>query len=193
MGKIDGYFDGSWHVAIPVSRPYREDEVGSIDMAGVKPEETKLVRLGHKYFRAYIVEVDSEKLYRECMRPIWREYRKEAREKHNAVSRLTCDHKSAGYAHPESLDQFSENSGNEVPADESLNPSCIFENRSFITELWDYIATLASEEQVLANAILTKRPDKAVMKELGMEKQSTYSSRKIKVKKKLQQRFAGWL
>ena len=178
MDKIDGFFNGKWHVAIPVSPRHRTGEVGSIDMAGVKPEEIKRVRLGHKYFNAYIVEIENEELYREYMRPIWRELRQEAREKHRMVSALTCDHDFAGYAHPESLDQYQDDAGNEVPADESLEPSRIFEERSFITELWDYVSTLGSEEQILANAILTKRPDKAVMKELGIDKQSTYSSRK---------------
>ena len=43
-----------------------------------------------------------------------------------------------------------------------------------------------------SEAILTKRKDREVMAELGIAKQSTYSSRKMKVKKQLQKRFERW-
>lgn len=207
MTNVD-FFDGKWHVAIPYEEKKKDDEsIGMADMAGLNPNNIKHVRIEHWRMKALMVEVDSEEEYRKVMGPIKAELRKKSRHKRCLIPDgkgasmrcpcncdcATCEYKHAGYTCPESLDQYDEDAGFEAAADENLDPSRLYEQKSFISELDDYISTLCDEEQLIARAILSKRPDKEVMAKLGIEKQSTYSSRKIKVKKKLQTRFANWL
>lgn len=72
-------------------------------------------------------------------------------------------------------------------ADENaLDPALRFQQKGLLAALSDYIATLGDEERTIVIAILTKRRDREVMAELGIAKQSTYSSRKMKVKRQLQ-------
>ena len=201
------FYDGKWHATIPFEDKANADDVGMIDMVGVNPKDIRQVKINHWRLKALIVEVNTEEEYREIMKPIREELRKKSRHKRCLIPDgkgasmrcpcnrdcATCEYKHAGYTCPESLDQYDEDAGFEAAADENLDPSRLYEQKSFITELDDYISKLCDEEQLIARAILSKRPDKEVMAELGIEKQSTYSSRKIKVKKKLQIRFANWL
>lgn len=201
------FFDGKWHVAVPFDN-YKKDpeDISMIDMAGLDPNKFKRVKIGHCRMRALMVEVDSEEKYRAIMRPIRAELRKKIRQSRCLVPDgkggmircpekrdcATCNYQYAGYTYPESLNQYNEDAGFEAAADESLDLARCFDQNSFITELNEFVRTLSDEEQIIARAILTECPDKEVMKELNIEKQSTYSSRKIKVKKKLQKRFADW-
>ena len=58
-------------------------------------------------------------------------------------------------------------------------------------ELWNiffrFMCTLSSEEQILAEGIMNKVPDRKLMEKLGITKQSTLSSWKMSVKKKMQE------
>ena len=49
------------------------------------------------------------------------------------------------------------------------------------------MCTLSSEEQILAEGIMNKVPDRKLMEKLGITKQSTLSSWKMSVKKKIQE------
>lgn len=157
--------------------------------------------------KALMVEVESEEQYRKLMNPLKARLRRRTRHKRCLIpegrGRMrrcpggrdcgTCTYKYMGHTRPEQLSQLIDDTGFDALADESTDPVHLFEQNSFIDELTEFVHTLNGEEQIIARAILTERPDKAVMAELGIEKQSTYSSRKIKVKKKLQKRFADWL
>lgn len=178
MANVD-FFDGKWHATIPYERKAKDDEIGMIDMAGLDPRDIKVVRVGHKRMRAWVVEVESEELYREIMRPINAELRREARER-------------ARHTEPVSLTQLMEEPNFDIAADDSDDPARRYQQNGFLAELWGYLETLGEEERVITEAILTKRKDREVMAELGIAKQSTYSSRKMKVKKKLQKRFECW-
>lgn len=58
-------------------------------------------------------------------------------------------------------------------------------------ELWNtffrFLGTLTPEEQILAEGIVNRVPDRKLMEELGITKQSTLSSWKMSVKKKMQE------
>lgn len=178
MANID-FFDGKWHATIPYERKAKDDESGMIDLAGLDPADIKVVRVGHKRMRAWVVEVESEELYRTIMRPINAELRREARER-------------ARHTEPGSLTQLMEEQNCEIVTDDTIDPARQYQQKGFLAELWSYLETLSEEERVITEAILTKRRDREVMVELGITKQSTYSSRKMKVKKQLQKRFECW-
>ena len=173
------FFDGKWHVTIPFEKKAKDDDVGMIDLVGLNPGDIKLVKIGHRYMRAWVVEVESEELYRAIMRPINAELRREARE-------------NANHTAPASLNQMLEDIGFDVADENELDPALRFQQKGLLAALSDYIATLGDEERTIVIAILTKRRDREVMAELGIAKQSTYSSRKMKVKKQLQKRFKDW-
>lgn len=167
------FFDGKWHVTIPFEKKAKDDDVDMIDLVGLNPGDIKLVKIGHRYMKAWVVEVESEEVYRAIMRPINTELRREAREKANHTA-------------PVSLNQMLEDIGFDVADENALDPALRFQQKGLLAALSDYIATLGDEERTIVIAILTKRRDREVMAELGIAKQSTYSSRKMKVKRQLQ-------
>lgn len=130
--------------------------------------------------RAWVVEVESEELYRAIMRPINTELRREARKKANHTA-------------PASLNQMLEDIGFDVADENAIDPALRFQQKGLLAALSDYIATLSDEDRAIVIAILTKRRDREVMAELGITKQSTYSSRKMKVKRQLQKHMKNWL
>lgn len=168
------FFDGRWHVTIPYEQKAR-DNMGMIDMAGFDPKDIKVAKIGNRCMRAWVVAVESEELYRAIMRPLWAEMRREARRKDTV-----------------SLTEMMEEPDFDIASDDSGDPACRYQQKGFLTELWNYLETLNKDERVIAEAILTRRKDREVMAELGIAKQSTYSSRKMKVKKQLQKRFERW-
>lgn len=178
MANVD-FFNGKWHATIPFEGKAKDDEIGMIDMAGLDPHDIKWVKVGNRRMRAWVVEVESEELYRAIMRPINAELRREAREQ-------------ASHRSPESLNQKLEEMGFDVADDAADDPAQRFEQNCLLTELTNYIASLGDEERTIVVAILTKRRDRDVMAELGIEKQSTYSSRKMKIKKQLRKHFEHW-
>lgn len=204
--KNKDFYNGKWHVAIPFDKKNDPDFESLKNMAGVDMKDVKSVVIEHWHMKALMVEVDTEEQYREIMNPLKAELRKKSRHTRclipdgkGGMIRCpkgrdcgTCTYKYAGYRRPEQLSQLVDDTGFDAAADESTDPVHLFEQKSFIRELTAYVRTLDDEEQVLARAILAERPDKEVMAELGIDKQSTYSSRKIKVKKKLQERFSDW-
>lgn len=169
------FFDGKWHVTIPYEKKAKDNEVGMIDMAGLDPKDIKWVRIGRRSIRAWVVAVESEEIYRAIMRSIWTEQRRQARRRDTV-----------------SLTEMMEEPNFDIAADDTIDPACQYQQRSFLAELWGYLETLGEEERTITEAILTKRKDREVMAELGIAKQSTYSSRKMKVKKQLQKRFERW-
>ena len=173
------FFDGKWHATIPYERKAKDDEIGMIDMAWLGPRDIKMVKVGHRRMLAWVVEVDSEEMYRAIMRPINAELRREARER-------------ARHTEPVSLTQLMEEPNFDIAADDTIDPACQYQQKGFLAELWDYLETLGEEERTITEAILTKRRDREVMAELGIAKQSTYSSRKMKIKRQLQKRFERW-
>lgn len=174
------FFDGKWHATIPFGGKVKDGEIGMIDMAGLDPKDIKWVKIGNRRIRAWVVEVESEELYRAIMRPINAELRREARE-------------NANHTAPASLNQMLEDIGFDVADENELDPALRFQQKGLLAALSDYITTLGDEERTIVIAILTKRRDREVMAELGIAKQSTYSSRKMKVKKQLQRRMRDWL
>lgn len=68
------FYDGKWHVFIPVPAAARADEIGGIDMAGVDAKRTRIMKHGNTFERVLCVEVDNEEIYREYMRSEWREW-----------------------------------------------------------------------------------------------------------------------
>lgn len=179
MANVD-FFNGKWHATIPFEGKAKDNEIGMIDMAGLDPHDIKWVKVGNRRMRAWVVEVESEELYRAIMRPINAELRREARE-------------NANHTAPASLNQMLEDMGFDVADETAIDPALHFQQKGLLAELSDYIATLSDEERTIVVAILTKRRDREVMAELGIDKQSTYSSRKMKVKRKLQKYFKNWL
>lgn len=169
------FFDGQWHVTIPFEPKGKEDIVGMIDMAGLDPKDIKWVRIGRRSIRAWVIAVESEEIYRAIMRSIWAEQRYQARRRDTV-----------------SLTEMMEEPNFDIAADDSDDPARRYQQKGFLAELWGYLETLGEEEHVIAEAILTKRKDREVMAELGITKQSTYSSRKMKIKKQLQKRFERW-
>ena len=168
------FFDGKWHVTIPFEKKAKDD-VGMIDMAGLNAADIKLVKIGHKHMRAWVVAVESEEIYRAIMRSIWAEQRRQARRRDTV-----------------SLTEMMEEPNFDIAADDTIDPACQNQQKGFLAELWGYLETLGKDERVIADAILTKRRDRDVMAELGIVKQSTYSSRKMKIKRQLQKRFERW-
>ena len=170
------FFDGQWHVTIPFEKKAKDNEVGMIDMAGLDPKDIKWVRIGHRSIRAWVVAVESEEIYRAVMRSIWAEQRRQARRRDTV-----------------SLTEMLEEPNFDIAADDSDDPARQYQQKGLLAELWGYLETLGKDERVITEAILTKRKDREVMAELGIAKQSTYSSRKMKVKKQLQKRMRDWL
>lgn len=169
------FFDGKWHVTIPYEKKANDNDVGMIDMAGLNPKDIKWVMIGRRSIRAWVVAVESEEIYRAIMRSIWAEQRRQAR-----------------HSDTVSLTEMMEEPNFDIAADDTIDPACQYQQRGFLAELWGYLETLGEEERTITEAILTKRKDREVMAELGIDKQSTYSSRKMKVKKQLQKRFERW-
>lgn len=169
------FFDGQWHVTIPYEKKAKDNEVGMIDMAGLDTKDIKWVRIGRRSIRAWVVAVESEEIYRAVMRSIWAEQRRQARRRDTV-----------------SLTEMMEEPNFDIAADDTIDPACQYQQRGFLAELWGYLETLGEDERTITEAILTKRKDREVMAELGIAKQSTYSSRKMKVKKQLQKRFECW-
>lgn len=58
------YFNGKWHYPMEVTEENKE-------MAGIDLSQTKIVKLGNRTIRAFMVELESEEQYRKLMRPIW--------------------------------------------------------------------------------------------------------------------------
>ena len=170
------FFDGQWHVTIPFEKKVKDNEVGMIDMAGLDPKDIKWVRIGRRSIRAWVVAVESEEIYRAVMRSIWTEQRREARRRDTV-----------------SLTEMLEEPNFDISADDTIDPACQYQQKGLLAALSDYIATLSDEDRVIVIAILTKRRDRKVMAELGIAKQSTYSSRKMKVKRQLQKHMRNWL
>ena len=168
-------FDGKWHATIPFMEKGKNDEIGMIDMAGLDPKDIRWVMIGRRLVKAWVVAVESEEIYRAIMRPIWAEMRREARRRDTV-----------------SLTEMMEEPNFDIAADDTIDPACQYQQKGFLAELWGYLDTLCEEERIITEAILTKRKDREVMAELGIAKQSTYSSRKMKVKKQLQKRFERW-
>lgn len=169
------FFDGQWHVTIPYEKKAKDNEVGMIDMAGLGPKDIKWVRIGRRSIRAWVVAVESEEIYRAIMRSIWAEQRRQARHRDTV-----------------SLTEMMEEPNFDIAADDTIDPACQYQQRGFLAELWGYLETLGEEERTITEAILTKRRDREVMAELGIAKQSTYSSRKMRIKRQLQKRFERW-
>lgn len=59
----------------------------------------------------------------------------------------------------------------------------------FKRELDAFLETLTEFERKIANAILDEKPDKVAMEELNIEKQSSYSYHKVKMRKTMQDMF----
>ena len=169
------FFDSKWHVTIPFEKKAKDDDVGMIDMAGLDPKDIRWVRIGRKSIKAWVVAVESEEIYRAIMRSIWAEQRRQARRRDTV-----------------SLTEMMEEPNFDIAADDTIDPACQYQQKGFLAELWGYLETLGEDERTITEAILTKRKDREVMAELGIAKQSTYSSRKMKVKKQLQKRFECW-
>lgn len=169
------FFDGKWHVTIPFEHKAKDDEVGMIDMAGLDPRDIRMVRIGGRRMRAWVVEVESEELYRAIMQPIWAD-----------------THYAARRSDTVSLDQLIEENDFDIAADDSIDPAHQYEEKSFLAELWEYLDTLGDEDRIIAEAILTKRNSREVMAELGITKYLSYYSRKMKMRLQLQERFADW-
>ena len=165
-------FDGKWHATIPFMEKGKNDEIGMIDMAGLDPKDIRWVMIGHRFVKAWVIAVDTEEQYRLIMRPIWAEMRREERHRGHI-----------------SLNQLMEEPNFDISGDDFDDPALQYEEKAFRKEMNGFLGTLDDEEQVLADAILSKRRDRQVMDELGVSKQSTYSSRKMKVKKRLQKHF----
>ena len=207
MKKYEGFYDGKWHVALPITPRYKYDEVGGIDMAGVDPAATVYIKNGDKLERVLIIEVESEDIYRQYCRLMWRCERREAREKRCLVACKDgrtmrcpffydcseCPYGDAGSNRRFSLEQLIPDSSIAPELENDLDPSRIYERSSFVKELAEYISTLDEKDQIIARGILERRRDKDVMKELGIEKQSTYSGWKIRVRHMLQKQFSNWL
>lgn len=207
MKKYEGFYDGKWHVALPITPRYKNDEVGGIDMAGVDPAATVYIKNGDKLERVLIIEVESEDIYRQYCRLMWRCERLEAREKRCLVACKNgmtmrcplfyncaeCPHNSEVNNRRFSLEQLNPDCSIAPDLENDLDPARIHEHSSFVDELTEYISTLDGKDQIIAKSILERRCDKDVMKELGIEKQSTYSYNKLRVKRMLQRRFAEWL
>ena len=113
------------------------------------------------------------------MRPINAELRREARAKANHTA-------------PASLDQMLTDNGFDVADANASDPALRFQETGLLAALADYIASLSEEERTIVIAILTRRRDRDVMAELGIARQSTYSSWKTKVRKRLQEYMADW-
>lgn len=89
---------------------------------------------------------------------------------------------------PISLDELYEETEYE-PEDKNqlASPEQELEKAEIWNTFFRFLGTLTPEEQILAEGIVNRVPDRKLMEELGITKQSTLSSWKMSVKKKMQE------
>ena len=92
-----------------------------------------------------------------------------------------------------SLDQYMEESGDTIEDCSHLaNPEDELDKKEFWETLERFKDSLTQEEKAFAEAIINGTPDKELMKELGISKQSTCNSRKQVVRLKMQVAMADY-
>ena len=91
---------------------------------------------------------------------------------------------------PVSLDQLYEENEYEVAGTiAGSDPEKAFFMSEFRRELELFLDKLNDFDRKVADAILQEKPDKEAMKELKIEKQSSYSYHKLKMRKTMQEKF----
>lgn len=171
---------------------------------GIDPSEITFIMLEGKRTPVYFVEIEDEQLYRELMRPIWKEEKELQRSKKCAVSNengklVRCDGNCSACPHaksgtPISLDAMEETGGfrstqdgvhrQQDSATYTASAAEIVENAILLEALWEHIRTLSAENQTIITMFSEGATETEIAQAVGM-KQTTVSYRKRQILKNL--------
>lgn len=171
---------------------------------GIDPSEITYIMLEGKRTPVYFVEIEDELLYRELMRPIWREEKALKRSSKCAVSNkngklVRCDGNCAACPYtktgtPLSLDAMEETGGfrsvqdgvHRQPDSATYTPSAadIVEDAMLLDALWEHIGELSAENRTIITMFSEGATETEITQAVGM-KQTTVSYRKRQILKNL--------
>ena len=189
--------DKKFRVPIEMDREYAAQ-------VGIDPRDITYIMLEGKRTPVYFVEIEDEMLYRELMRPIWREDKALNRSSRCAVSNengklVRCDGNCAACPHTKtgtslSLDTMEERGGFRSVQDgvhrqsdsATYTPSAadIVEDAMLLDALWEHIGELSNENRTIITMFSEGATEIEIAQAVGM-KQTTVSYRKRQILKNL--------
>lgn len=170
----------------------------------IDPSDITYIVLEGKHTPVYFVEIEDEQLYRELMRPIWKEEKALQRSKKCAVSNengklVRCDGNCATCPHDKfgtliSLDTMEETGGfrstqdgihrQQDSATYTASVAEIVEDAMLLDALWQHIGELSEENQTIITMFSEGATESEIAQSVGM-KQTTVSYRKRQILKNL--------
>ena len=165
---------------------------------GINPNEIRYIMLGGKLTSVYFVEITDEQIYRELMRPIWREEKELERSKKCAVSNehgklircngncSVCPHTKSGT--PISIDVMEENGGFRSTQDgvhrqqdsATYVPSTedIVMDAMLLEALWHHIGELSEENQTIITMFSEGASEREIAEAIGMSQKGVNKRKK---------------
>ena len=165
---------------------------------GINPNEIRYIMLGGKLTSVYFVEITDEQIYRELMRPIWREEKELERSKKCAVSNehgklircngncSVCPHTKSGT--PISIDVMEENGGFRSTQDgvhrqqdsATYVPSTedIVMDAMLLEALWHHIGELSEENQTIITMFSEGASEREIAEAIGISQKGVNKRKK---------------
>ena len=165
---------------------------------GIDPNEIHYIMLGGKPTSVYFVEIADEQLYRELMRPIWREEKELERSKKCAVSNekgklIRCDGNCAVCPHdksgtPISIDAMEETGGfcstqdgvhrQQDSATYTESTEDIVMDAMLLEALWHHIGELSKENQTIITMFSEGASEREIAEAIGMSQKGVNKRKK---------------
>lgn len=165
---------------------------------GISPNEIRYIMLGGKLTSVYFVEITDEQLYRELMRPIWREEKVLERSKKCAVSNehgklIRCDGNCTTRPHvksgtPLSIDAMEETGGfrstqdgvhrQQDSATYTESTEDIVMDAMLLEALWHHIGELSEENQTIIMMFSEGASEREIAEAVGMSQKGVNKRKK---------------
>lgn len=177
--------------------PIEMDKAYAVQI-GINPNEIRYIMLGGKPTSVYFVEIADEQLYRELMRPIWREEKELERSKRCMVSNehgklIRCDGNCAACPHnksgtPLSIDAMEETGGfrstqdgvhrQQDSATYTESTEDIVMDAMLLEALWHYIGDLSEENQIIITMFSEGASEREIAEAVGMSQKGVNKRKK---------------
>ena len=165
---------------------------------GINPNEIRYIMLGGKPTSVYFVEIADEQLYRELMRPIWREEKELERSKRCMVSNehgklIRCDGNCAACPHtksgtPISINAMEETGGfrstqdgvhrQQDSATYTASTEDIVMDAMLLEALWHHIGELSKENQTIITMFSEGASEREIAEAVGMSQKGVNKRKK---------------
>ncbi len=180
-----------YRVPIEMDKEYAEK-------VGIDPSEIYYIMLEGKRTAVYFVEVEDEHLYRELMRPIWKEEKALQRSRKCAVSNengklVRCDGNCSVCPNvksgtPISLEAMEENGGfrsiqdgvhrQQDSATYTASTADIVEDAMLLEALWQHIGELSEENQTIITMFSEGASEREIAEKTGMSQKGVNKRKK---------------